>query len=254
VSPPPVHVRIPFERIGEHMDLIRSRALDLEVYLEAGVMDSLSRSDVLDLGKALDYGPSITIHGPFMDLSPGAADERVRELTVERLGRAIELCEALGPSVFVFHSGYEKWRFGHRVDLWLEASLRTWPGLLRRASRMGAAIAVENIFEDEPENLRLLMGELGSEAFGICFDTGHFNLFSKRPLSEWLDALGRHIIELHLHDNLGAEDSHMAVGEGSFDFGELFSRLRAIGREPVRTVECNSAEDTLRSIERLRAL
>lgn len=251
---PPVHVHVPFERIGEYMGLIRSRALDLEIYFDAGVMDSLSPSDVLEVRKALDHDPSITVHGPFMDLSPGAADEKVRELTVERLGRAIELSEPLGPSVFVFHSGYEKWRFDHRIDLWLKASLRTWPELLRRASGMGAAIAVENIFEEEPENLRLLMEEMGSEGFGVCFDTGHFNLFSKRPLSEWLDALGRHIIELHLHDNRGVRDSHMAVGEGSFDFKGLFTGLRAIGREPVRTVECHNAEGALTSIERLSAL
>jgi len=38
----------------------------------------------------------------------------------------MEIAELLAPKIVVFHSGYEKWKYGHRVDIWLEESLTTW--------------------------------------------------------------------------------------------------------------------------------
>ena len=59
----------------------------------------------------------------------------------------------------------------------------------------------------------------------LCFDAGHFNLFSKITLSELLDKTGRYIYELHLHDNDGTSDDHYAIGDGNIDFEAILSRL-----------------------------
>jgi len=254
VTSAPIHVRVPYERIGEHLELIRSRRMDLEVYLDAGALDAISPSDILRLREALDYGPSIIVHGPFMDLSAGAVDPRARALAEERFLMAVELAAPLGPRTFVFHSGYEKWRYDHNPEPWLEASLRSWPPVIEAASRVGALVAVENIFEDEPGTLRLLMEELGppkNQGFGLCFDSGHFNLFSKVSLEDWIEGLAPHIIHLHLHDNDGTRDSHLPVGDGSFDFRGLFSSLSRSGQRPTLTVENQSPEAVLLSIRRI---
>lgn len=202
------------------------------------------------LRDALDFGPSYTIHAPFMDLSPGAVDSRVMAATHERFEAVFDIAEIISPRAIVFHSGYEKWKYAHRVEVWLESSLSTWRKFIKRASGSGVKIAVENIFEDEPESLRLLMEELGSESFGICFDTGHFNLFSRRPLPEWLESLGQYIIECHLHDNDGSFDSHLPIGEGTFNFDELFLKLK--GKALIHTIETHTPEGVLRSMERLK--
>jgi sugar phosphate isomerase/epimerase len=150
----------------------------------------------------------------------------------------------------VFHSGYEKWKYSLKTDLWLENSLITWQLLLKRAVDMGLKIAVENIFEDDPTNLRLLMEGMDSEHFGLCFDAGHFNLFSRIPLEEWLRQLKPYIIELHLHDNHRSSDEHIAIGDGTFDFDTLFSTLK--DKELIYTIEGHTPEDVLKSIERLK--
>jgi sugar phosphate isomerase/epimerase len=149
----------------------------------------------------------------------------------------------------VFHSGYEKWKYALKFDVWLEKSLMTWKPLIKRATDNGLKIAIENIFEDEPTNLRLLMEAAGSENFGICFDTGHFNLFSKVPLDEWLGQLKYHIIELHLHDNNKTFDDHIAIGDGNFNFNTLFATLK--DRDLVYTIEGHTPEDVLKSLQRL---
>ncbi len=244
------HVHVPYNRVGDYLDFIKKNRINLEIYFSSQSLDTLNDSDIVTLKEKLDYNPSLSIHAPFMDLSPGAVDERVRVVTVERFLHVFEIAEILKPKAMVFHSGYEKWKYALRVDPWLEGSLITWPPLLKRAVDIGLKIAIENIFEDDPTNLRLLMEEMGSENFGICFDTGHFNLFSKIPLEEWLRQLMPYIIELHLHDNDKTFDSHLAIGEGTFDFNTLFSTLK--DKNLIYTIEAHTPEDTIRSIERLQ--
>ncbi len=245
------HVHIPYDMIGEHLDYIRASRLDLEIFFSAGMLDGLSPSGISGLRSSLVHSPSITVHAPFMDLSPGGVDRKVREVTRQRFAQAFDAAEALGARAVVFHSGYEKWKYAHRVDIWLEGSLGLWPEFIERASSGGMKIAVENIFEDEPGNLRLLMDELGSPHMGICFDTGHFNLFSRAPLSVWIESIGSHIVELHLHDNDGGSDEHKAVGDGNFDFEGLFKALK--GRDIIHTIEAHNREDLVKSLERLKA-
>ncbi len=244
------HVHIPFQKIREHLEFIRKNALNLEIYFGSEVLDTLSKKDITGLSDMLDYRPALSIHGPFMDLSPGAVDSKVRKATMERFSHVFEIAEVLRPRVVVFHSGYEKWKYALNVDLWLEKSLETWGPLHKRASDLGVQIAIENIFEDDPENLRLLMESMDSEGFGVCFDTGHCNLFSGVDLKAWVEALGPYIVELHLHDNNRTSDQHLPPGDGSFDFGKFFRLLER--RDCVHTIEVHSPEHVLKSMEYLK--
>jgi sugar phosphate isomerase/epimerase len=244
------HVHVPYNRIGTYFDFINEHRINLEIFFTASYLDEIKEHEIVMLLEKLDYKPSITIHAPFMDLSPGAVDTQVREITLKRFTQVFDVTGALTPKVIVFHSGYEKWKYAHNIDMWLEGSLRTWENFLRRAADIGTKIAIENIFEDEPANLRLLMERIGSELCGICFDTGHCNLFSRVPLEEWLRQLEPYIIELHLHDNNKTFDDHLAIGDGSFDFDTLFAILK--GKELVYTVEAHTPEDTITSIKRLQ--
>ena len=219
---PQVHV--PYHRIREYLPFIKKNRINLEVYFSAHILDALSYSEIKSLRSELDYNPSMTFHAPFMDLSPGAVDDRIREITLKRFSDVFAIAALLKPKVIVFHSGYEKWKYALKMDLWLEKSILTWKELVKRAEGMEIKIAIENVFEDNPENLRLLMEAIASEHFGVCFDTGHFNLFSTLSLKEWLREIKRYLIELHLHDNTGRADDHLAIGEGNFDFSGFICR------------------------------
>lgn len=243
------HVHVPYHRIGEYLSFIKENRVNLEIYFSAGSLDSIRYSDVRELRDKLNYDPSFTFHAPFMDLSPGAVDSKVMAVTAERFAQVFDMAEILAPRAIVFHSGYEKWKYALKIEPWLENSLVTWRPLLQRAVDTGVKIAIENIFEDEPSTLRLLMEKIGSEHFGLCFDAGHFNLFSKVSLEEWIRQLKPYIIELHLHDNNKTYDDHIAIGDGTFDFATLFSLLK--DREPICTIEGHTPEDVLKSIDRL---
>lgn len=244
------HIHIPYSKFPEYRDFIRQRTLNLEVYFSGDVMDCMTRDDLLTLKKDLDYEPSLSFHAPFMDLSPGAVDSKARTVTMERFQHVFDIAEVLKPKAVVFHSGYEKWKYALNTDLWIEKSLLTWHPLNRRAEDMGVKIAIENIFEDEPGSLRLLMEAMGRPNFGICFDTGHCNLFSRVDLGLWMEALNPFILELHIHDNTGASDQHLPVGDGSFDFERFFAILK--NRDCIKTIEAHSAESVMKSLAGLK--
>jgi hypothetical protein len=68
--------------------------------------------------------------------------------------------------------------------------------------------------------------------------------FSLEDLSTWLQGLGEHIGQLHLHDNLGNQDDHLALGKGQIDFRLLFNYLRERKSDPpVITIEPHREED-----------
>jgi sugar phosphate isomerase/epimerase len=86
---------------------------------------------------------------------------------------------------------------------------------------------IENIFEETPETILALLERFDEGNLWVCFDTGHFNLFTTLPLEEWLVPLKDRIREFHIHDNHGKSDEHLPVGQGLFPFRELKAFLRS---------------------------
>lgn len=244
------HAHIPYEKIEAHRSLLEKFKINLEVYLSSSVLDTVEPEEIISLKERLNYTPELTIHAPFMDLSPGAVDSLVRKVTIERFSMVVDIGAALGVKAVVFHSGYEKWKYGLRIEPWLEGSIKTWKEILRRVdSRF--LVCIENIFEDEPSNLRILMEKMESPNFGLCFDTGHFNLFSKVSLKEWLSQTLPYIKELHLHNNDRTADQHYPVDEGTFNMTEL---LEAMGDNPcIYTIEAHTLEHFQRSLDWIMA-
>ncbi|PKL52622.1 MAG: AP endonuclease [Nitrospira bacterium HGW-Nitrospira-1] len=246
------HVHIPFDRIPEYIDLIIENRLNLEIYFSSASLDTVSNKSIFAVMEILTHNPSLSIHAPFMDISPGAVDSKVREVMLGRFSHILDISEILKPKTIVFHSGYDKWKYELKLDLWLEKSLMTWQPLNARAASQGVKIAIENIFEEAPINLKILMEEMNSDNFGVCFDTGHFNLFSKSPLKDWIASLKPYIIELHLHDNDRTSDQHLPVGDGTFNFISFFELLS--NKNCIYTLEAHSPENVLKSMKALHAL
>ena len=250
-----IHINIPLPMLLERWERFLETGLSPEIYLTAHTLDATALETFLDLKRALDReGLMTTIHGPYMDLSPGAVDERIREATLGRLTQTLHVASILEPEILVFHPGYDRWRHGGKEELWLEQSLKTWAPLVARAEEEGLVIAVENVFEEAPHTLKALVEGIGSESFRVCFDIGHFHLFSRLPLAEWYEALKDYLVELHLHDNHGREDDHLAIGEGKIDFDLLFETIKGHPNPLIYTLEPHSEKDLERGIGRLKAL
>jgi len=199
-------------------------------------------------------GSRITVHAPFIDMAPGGSDPLIQQATIMRFAQASVLAGKLGAQAIVVHPGYDEHRYWKDVDGFVARAVEMWTKVLTLTRESGCSIALENIFDKSPEVLRRVAEGVGSPRFGICFDTGHFNMFSKVPLAEWLNALGGMIVELHLHNNYGEHDDHNGMASGTFDFVPLFARLDEMGVDPILVMEPHKEDGVIESLKFLDRL
>lgn len=249
----PVQVNVPYPMLLDRIDFVTAKGIHPEIYLSGRDLDRCLEEDLERIGRHLrEKNLEVTLHGPFMDLSPGGVDPKIKEVTVDRLSRTIEVAQILRPKVVVFHPGYDKWRFDGDVRLWLESSLETWRPLVKKAEAAGLTLALENVFEETPESLCALLEKIDSRSLGFCFDTGHHNVFSSASFLTWAESLGPYLKEVHLHDNRGEKDEHLPLGEGTFDFKGFFAVLERLQLHPIYTIEPHEEPHLWRSLEAVR--
>jgi sugar phosphate isomerase/epimerase len=233
-----IHINVPYSMLLQRIQFALENRICPEIYFSGEDLDAHRKKDIKYLADILHQNDlEITLHGPFMDLSPGGVDRKVKEVTFNRFTKVMELARYFQPKTIVFHPGYEKWKFDGNVKLWLKSSLQTWRPLVEKAEKIGVVLAIENVFEETPDSIRNLLEEIDSPQLRFCFDTGHHHVFSKAPLPVWLGSLGRYLVEVHLHDNHKEMDEHLPVGEGGFDFDGFFNLLSQLKVNPIYTIE-----------------
>ncbi len=250
MTEPVIQVNIPYRMLLKNLDFVIEKGINPEIYFSGEALDTCREEDMRRVADALhSRGLGTTVHAPFMDLSPGGADAKIKSATVERLHQTLTAAAFFSPRMITFHPGYNKWYFDGNIPFWLESSLHTWRPIVEQAGQLGMHLALENVFEEEPSGLKRLLDEIGSPRLGFCFDIGHFNLFSTASMEDWFTGLGAHMREVHLHDNRKTADDHLPVGDGEIDF-DLFMRLVHDYRVSlIYTVEPHRVEDLERSIE-----
>ena len=233
-----VFINVPYEMLLARLDFAIQNRLLPEIYFDGNALDTACQEDIDRLAKTLsEQEIDVNLHGPYMDLSPGGVDAKVRGVSLERIWKTMELAALFRPKTVVFHPGFDRWRFEAYHDLWLKNSIEAWRPIAGKAEEIGTTIVIENVFEEKPQTLRNLIEGVNSPNFRFCFDTGHYFVFSKTPLDLWFDLLGEFITEVHLHDNYGTRDEHLPLGDGKMDFDEFFDLLGRITPVPIFTVE-----------------
>ena len=250
-----VFVHIPYADRDRYLPLVLHDRLNPELYLNTTDLLGLDRPELKRVRDALSLaGLSCTIHGPYMDLSVGAFDPEMRSITRKRILQSLEVASFLHAKTLVLHPEYTSFKYGEVLEDWL----RNCEGLLADvgsvAGKSGVMLALENTFESSPDVLCRLIDRLDPEVFGHCFDIGHFNVFGRGDLSSWLRRVEGRLVELHLHDNEGESDQHLAIGDGTADFDALFSSLAKTLDRLFLTVEAHEESGVRRSLSALEKL
>jgi sugar phosphate isomerase/epimerase len=251
-----VQVHMPFHLLySRFLPMVIRERINPEISFNHASLDGFGRKDFVELAdRLLDAGLRITFHAPFMDLRPGAIDPKIRQVTNDRLKQVFDLVPFFRPLSVVCHPSYDQKYYVSIEPLWLENSIDTWRKFLKMAEEMNTVIALENVYERDSHHLCLLLQALPSPRLCFCFDTGHFNVFSRMLLETWIKNIGPRIGQLHLHDNNGTFDEHLPVGKGTFPFQEFFRMIREQERNPIITLESHTEKDLWQMIENIKAM
>jgi sugar phosphate isomerase/epimerase len=251
-----VHAHIPFPLLRDrYLDFIIGKGIRPEISFSHAALDSFGQDAFAEVADRLrDADVPVTFHAPFIDLRPGAVDPEIRRVSVRRIEQVFALVPLFRPRLVVCHPAFDPRYYISQEDAWLEQSLLTWRHFEGLARETGTRIALENVYETHPSQLRPLLAALDPAVTCFCFDTGHGNAFSEAGMGEWMDEMEGFLGHVHLHDNAGRTDEHLPVGEGNFPFPGFFERLRALPRRPLLTVEAHSERNLWRTLGNLRAM
>lgn len=194
--------------------------------------------------------PALTIHGPFLDLNPAAFDSEISKVTELRFAQSYEAACELGVDKIIYHSCYYPQIYF--LEGWAERVADFMNHFLE--SRTEIEVDVENVLDPDWRPLARLAELIDAPNFGLCLDVGHAHCYSEEPVMNWAEGLRPYIRHVHVHDNCGDRDAHMAVGKGTIPFAGLIKVLKdpTCGREDLTwTIECQSLEDVELSLKQL---
>ena len=230
-------------------------AVDLALEFGLGVeLMHFASPDILDgnlLGTASEVkraladirGP-LSLHGPFFDMSPGSVDERVNEICRMRFNQALHTAAELGAQRMVVHANFiasirnDFYRRG-----WHARNVDFWSAFVEVARSYNVVIAVENMWEFDPDIIGDLLKQINHPNLRACLDVGHANLFgSEVAFDNWLSSLSEYIVHTHMNNNDGKIDIHMDFTHGVLDYNEVLPKIRALPNRPTMTLEMDEVE------------
>jgi hypothetical protein len=185
-----VQVNVPFRMLWDrYAEIFLSRGLNPEIGIDAAALDRFSAAEFGKMATRIkDRGLTITLHGPYSDMSAGSIDPQIRAVTRRRFEQLLEAAALFGPKTVVCHAGYDWKRYAYLIEEWLQNSTDMWRWLAQRLNLLGCRLMLENVYESGPAELLPLFENLKPYGVGFCLDTGHQAAFGQAPLS--LNILG----------------------------------------------------------------
>lgn len=188
-------------------------------------LDYHNESDVTRAGnllKELGIQP-VSFHAPFAEkIDITALDPAARATAVQELLTACEAAAAMGAKNLVLHPGPE--REGRPPEAEFLERMRNAAGALHTVAERCCQLHVHLLLENMLPHLLFghindmlyLLGSIHTCEVGACLDTGH--AFLARELGTVIHKLSGHLHLVHVNDNRGNRDDHLAPGEGNIDW------------------------------------
>jgi sugar phosphate isomerase/epimerase len=235
-----------------------SAGLELQVYgYDTDLLDSGWR-ELLDQHKALlqDLDGELAVHGAFRELSPASMDQLIVALTRQRYMLNLEIAAELGARHLVFHTDFMPIvrNPAYRPE-WTERQVEFWGPMAEEAAKRGVVIALENMWEPDPDVIGDVLDQVDSPHLGACLDVGHVYLFSDYlPLETWIERVSHRLVHCHMNNHRGFFDEHLPLDlpGGVIDYKkDVLPLLRVLPNQPTLVLEMDEIEHLKSSLRYL---
>lgn len=207
-------------------------ALEVQQFYDPVVADTPSA--IQSALRTLDGLTPLAIHGPFGDLCPGSFDAMIRDATRQRFELGATVAARLAAQHVVFHHGYVP---GTSPPAnWLRRCSAFWKAFL--ADKPASThFHMENMVEHGPELLRDVIDAIEAPNVTACLDIGHAHCHSHATPLKWVEALGARIGYVHIHNNYGEADDHLAPANGTLDVAEVLMAMKECSPAAIWALE-----------------
>jgi sugar phosphate isomerase/epimerase len=215
-------------------------SFEVDYTRRSGIYSDDREGYIEDIRRTEDMGIRLVqAHSPMG--SPLKDDGQFLDDTV----RCVYACSAWGIPNLVVHSGYLE---GLSREETLVRNRDFFLRVLEHAERCDVNILVENFNKmgndglywiDNAPDLLAMVEAVKHPLFHAVWDVGHANM-QEMPQHEALQIVGKHVLALHIHDNMGGSDSHLTPFLGSVDWDSVMYGLSRIGYDGYFTFEIGS--------------
>lgn len=225
-----------------HRGAIVRERLNLEVqhFVSAAALEGDVWPDVEEILALRERtGLRLGFHAPFRRVNFFSRNRERRERSWRALMAGLDVAQRLSVEFVVVHSLYvPRRRNAFYGRDWRGCAGDFFGQVAREAASRGLRLAIENMLEPSPEGLLWLLGRLEAADAGICFDVAHAAVAGGTSAAEWVEGLGPALLHMHLSDNHGVHDEHLALGVGLVDFPGALAAAAALPQEISLGIEC----------------
>ncbi len=195
------------------------------------------------------------MHGPFMDMASGSPDQKINAVCAERFRHALRIGQELHVGVVVLHANFiasihtREYRVG-----WQQRNIDFWGELALYAQQLGVLVAVENMWEFDPDIIGDVLKAVDHPNLRACLDVGHAHLYSNVPFTTWLTTMQPYLVHLHINNNDGVTDYHRGLHNGVLDYRALLAQVRELPSPPSITLEMDTVDDMRDSLPYLETI
>ncbi len=244
------------DRLTESLKLAQTYGLGFEYndFFHPNILsDTVGTEAVLQLYRNVKLPAYTTMHGAFFDVTIHSEDKEIRRISEQRMSESMEIAKRLGVKAVIFHTNLNPFLTSESYRCnWLETNVSYLSELSIRYPDIN--IYMENMFDKTPDDLMKLAKRMEhTPNFGICLDYAHAFL-SSTPLEEWVHTLAPYIRHVHINDNDGVEDLHLALGDGIIDWDMFFNYKESYFPKATVLIETSSLKAQERSLQFLKGL
>lgn len=187
--------------------------------------------------------------------------ESIRQASILEMHRSLETAAALEAEKVVIHPSMTVGMGIFVLDRVRELMLGFLSEIVEAASRLSLSLCLENMFPHNrlgvtPEEMERFLSRFPT--LKMTLDTGHAHIGDTdgTRLKAFVRKIGPRIGHLHVSDNQGNMDSHLAVGQGSINFHTLIKDLKSIGYDDTLTLEVfgENPQARVESREKIKSL
>ncbi len=198
------------------------------------------------------YNLKYSIHAPFMDINIASLQEKSRLSSIEQIKSSIDLANEINAEAVVVHPGLIPFLANkYFKDKVYETTNNSIKQLGDYGEDLGILTTIENMPTFEGmiyQNLKDLDEILTSYDMAMTLDIGHANHVGYAPSEMIFDSI-KHI---HVHDNFGDDDAHLALGEGSIDLKHIINTLEEKNYDGIYIIEVNDYDSIKNSYDYMK--
>lgn len=205
-------------------------------------------------------GLAVVCHLPCFVYTPDLSPN-IRNASLAEMRDSLDAAAGIGAHKAVLHPGYITGMGVFVPDTAKKYAADSLAAIVEHAAGLKIELCFENMFPGyhaffEPDEFDAVFKAF--PGLKLTLDTGHANIGDpdQTKTGTFVKRFAGRIGHVHVSDNFGKKDDHLAVGKGNIDFTSFVAALKQTGYDDTLTLEVFSADldDLVRSRERMEFL